>query len=87
MSSSYITPDELELLEGKDALTVYQFGDRDLNHYFCKTCGIYPFNEVVSVPATYEGPARPGYRRVNLGCIEGLDPFALQIDLIDGRSF
>ena len=87
MSSSYITPDDFDLLQGNDALSIYQFGDRALNHYFCKACGIHPFNEVTRVPPTYEGPARPGYRRVNLGCIDGLDPFALQIDIIDGRSF
>lgn len=87
MSSNYIGPDDFALLEGTDALSVYQFGDGYVNHLFCKTCGIAPFNAVTSVPPTYEGPARPGYRRVNLGCIEGLDPFALQIDIIDGRSF
>jgi hypothetical protein len=87
MSSRYFSPDELELLDGKEALTVYQFGDRDVNHCFCKTCGISPFNVVAKVPATYDGPARPGDRRVNLGCIEGLDPLALKIEIIDGRSF
>lgn len=87
MSSSYITPADFDLLEGEDALSVYRFGDGDVNHYFCRTCGICPFTGVASVPATYEGPARPGDRRVNLGCIEGLDPLALRIDLIDGRSF
>lgn len=87
MSSKYVTPDDFDLLEGKDALLVYQFDDKDVNHYFCKTCGICPFSGVASVPATYQGPAKPGYRRVNLGCIEGLDPLALEILIIDGRSF
>ncbi|MGZ6143474.1 MAG: GFA family protein [Myxococcales bacterium] len=87
MSSRYFTPDEFELLDGNEALTVYQFGDKDVNHCFCKTCGISPFNVVAGVPATYEGPAKPGDRRVNLGCIDGLDPLGLEIKLINGRSF
>ncbi len=87
MSSRYIPPDDFEHLEGTESLTLYQFGDRDVNHYFCKTCGICPFNGVASVPATYQGPAKPGYRRVNLGCIDGLDPLALEVSTVDGRSF
>jgi hypothetical protein len=87
MSSKYISPGDFECLEGKESLMMYQFGDRDVKHYFCKTCGVCPFMEVASVPATYQGPARPGDRRVNLGCIDSLDPLALEITVIDGRSF
>jgi hypothetical protein len=86
MSSEYIPPDAFEL-ERNESLTVYQFGDQDVYHYFCKTCGICPFNEVANLPATYEGRATVGGRRVNLGCIDGLDPLALRIEIIDGRSF
>jgi hypothetical protein len=87
MSSKYIPPGDFEELHGEESLTLYQFGDKDVSHYFCKTCGISPFNVVAGVPATYEGPAKPGDRRVNLGCIDGLDPLGLEIKLIDGRSF
>jgi hypothetical protein len=86
MSSEYIPPDAFELA-GEESLAVYQFGDKDVYHYFCKTCGICPFNGVASLPPTYRGRARVGDRRVNLGCIDGLDPLALEIQLIDGRSF
>jgi hypothetical protein len=87
MSSRYFPPGVFSEISGKESLTLYQFGDGDVNHYFCKTCGISPFNEVASVPANYEGPAKPGDRRVNLGCIDGLDPFTLEVSMIDGRSF
>lgn len=86
MSSEYLPPDAFEL-EGEAALAVYQFGDKSVCHYFCKTCGISPFNGVASLPANYRGPAKIGDRRVNLGCIDGLDPLALEIEIIDGRSF
>ena len=86
MSPEYIPADAFDV-EGKESLTLYQFGDKDMHHYFCKTCGISPFSSVANVPAGYEGRAKVGDRRVNLGCIEGLDPLTLPIRIIDGRSF
>jgi hypothetical protein len=87
MSPRYIPADDFEQLCGKESLTLYQFGDKDVSHYFCKTCGISPFSVVTGLPATYAGPAKLNDRRVNLGCIDGLDSLGLEINLIDGRSF
>lgn len=87
MSARYIAPEDFEAIEGGAFLSLYQFGDKDVNHYFCSKCGIYPFHVVAAVPAAYDGPAKPGYYRVNLGCVHDLDVFALDIDVIDGRSF
>ena len=78
MALAYVPPADIELLEGTDALEVYRFGDRMVNHHFCRICGIHPFHDTVE---------RPGFLRFNLGCIDGLDPLALEIALIDGRSF
>ena len=75
MSSRYFPPEDFELLEGKEHLTIYQFGDRLVNHAFCHRCGIYPF---------HDGTERPGHYRINLGCVDGLDPLALELTLIDG---
>ena len=86
MSSNYFRASEIEV-EGAENLGKYQFGDKDVNHLFCRTCGIFPFNTIASVPADYGGPARPGDYRLNLGCVEGLDVSALDIELVDGRSF
>ena len=77
MSPAYVPPSDIELLEGKDALEVYRFGDLTMNHYFCRTCGIHPFGEII----------RNGFLRFNLGCIEGIDPLAVEVELIDGRAF
>jgi hypothetical protein len=38
------------------------------------------------VPPGYEGPAKVGDYRVNLGCVHDLDALALPIEVIDGRS-
>ena len=78
MALAYVPPADIELLEGMDALAVYRFGDRMVNHYFCRTCGIHPFHDTSE---------RPGVLRFNLGCVKGLDPLALEVKLIDGRSF
>ena len=77
MSDIYF-PREAFTLEGKDALAVYIFGDRMMNHYFCKTCGIFPFSDAIENPGRY---------RVNLGCVDGVDALALEIRSIDGASY
>jgi hypothetical protein len=86
MSSDYIPPAAFEL-EGEGSLAVYQFGDRSMSHYFCKSCGICPFSAVASLPDGYQGRAQIGDRRVNLGCVDGLNALELAITMIDGRSF
>jgi hypothetical protein len=86
MSAEYHRPEDFEEIVGTEFLTIYRFGDGDMDHCFCRTCGISPYSVVRSVPPTYDGPAKPGYRRVNLGCLDDLDVFALSIEIIDGRS-
>lgn len=76
MSEDYIDPGKFKLLKGKEALSNYHWGDKDVNHYFCKVCGIYPFHDT-----TYE----PGKYRINLGCVDGLDPRKLKITQFDGK--
>ena len=78
MSARYYPPDAFEELAGLEALTVYRFGDQQVNHGFCSRCGISPFHDAVG---------KPGHYRINLGCLEGLDPLALPVEVIDGRSF
>jgi hypothetical protein len=78
MSAAYFGPEAFEQLVGREALRIYVFGDHDVNHFFCPTCGVYPFHEAT---------AKPGYYRVNLGCIDGLDVLALPVEILDGRAF
>lgn len=85
MSSRYLHPSDVAV-EGEERLALYQFGDKDLNHLFCRTCGISPFSTVASVPPDYEGPARPGDYRLNLGCVHDLDVLSLDIQVIDGKA-
>ena len=68
---------ELTIVEGEDSLTLYQFNTRVAKHYFCKHCGIYPFHQTRRDPARW---------RVNLGCLEGVDVYALEASVADGAS-
>jgi hypothetical protein len=75
VSSTYFPAEDFTPMEDLSVCSDYRFNDHDVNHLFCKRCGIYP----------YHGNASFGYR-VNLGCVEGLDPLALEISILDGRS-
>ena len=76
MTSEAVPPERFSYEAEEGALGLYQFGAKTAQHYFCKRCGIY----------TFHGTARkPGHYRVNLGCIEGMDPMALEWDLFDGK--
>lgn len=76
VSVQYVPAEDFEPPEDATILADYRWSDGVVNHLFCRRCGIYP----------YHGDAEHGYR-VNLGCVEDLDVFALEIDVIDGRSF
>ena len=52
------------LLSDPAALTEYQFHTRTARHYFCKTCGIYPF---------HRKRVAPDHFGVNVQCLEGVD--------------
>ena len=57
--------DGLEILEGEDLLTLYQFNTKVAKHYFCSQCGTYTFHQRRSDPDTYG---------VNVACL-GLNPY------------
>lgn len=67
----------LRLLSGEEALTLYQFNTRTAKHYFCKHCGIYPFHQTRKDPNLW---------RANIGCLDGVDPYALEASVADGAS-
>ncbi len=76
MSTMVFEREELNIEANDDALGLYQFGARTAKHFFCKHCGIYPFNETARVPGKY---------RVNLGCIDEIDATSLPFEVFDGR--
>ena len=75
---TYADENDLRIVEGEDALTLYQFHTMQAKHYFCKVCGIYTFHRTRRFPDKYG---------VNIGCLEGVDPYSFEPELIDGASF
>ena len=70
--------DGLELLEGEDRLTLYQFNTGVAKHYFCSVRGIYTHHRRRS---------NPNELGVNVACLEGVSPFDFACVIVnDGVS-
>lgn len=57
--------ENLKVLQGVDALTLYQWGGKTARHHFCKFCGIYMY---------HNQRANPAHVGVNLGAFDGVNP-------------
>jgi len=77
MTSQMIPPEKFTIDAEEGALGLYQFGIKTAKHYFCKHCGIYTFHETAR---------KIGHFRANIGCIDGVDTFALEADVFDGKN-
>lgn len=75
MTPFVIAPQHFHIDAEPGALGLYQFGAGTARHHFCTRCGIYTFHVTARVPDHY---------RANLGCIEGVDTFSLDVELFDG---
>lgn len=58
--------DSVRVVQGDDALSMYQFATRTARHYFCRHCGIYTHHQ------RFSNPAETG---INFGCIDGEKPW------------
>ncbi|WP_397448735.1 GFA family protein [Pseudomonas sp. NA-150] len=58
----------IRIVQGEDALKLYQFNTHIARHYFCGHCGIYTHHQRRSNPDQY------GY---NVGCLEGVNPYLI----------
>ena len=68
--------DQLRILAGADRLATYQFNTRVAKHHFCPSCGIYTHHQRRSHPDLYS---------FNVGCLEGVDPFEVEVvTVMDG---
>ena len=72
-----VAPESVRLISGQDVLATYQFNTRVARHWFCRTCGIYPFHQTRK---------DRGLWRANVGCLHGVDPYALESSISDGAS-
>ncbi len=74
-----VEPSDFELLAGENFLHKYQFNTKTVDHYFCKRCGIFTFFH-----SRYGGE---DVYVVNVGCLEGVDPYSMQPRLVDGIAY
>jgi len=69
---------DLNITEGSDILSVYQFNTNTAKHYFCSICGIYTHHQRRSNPKLYA---------INIACLQGVDPFVLKsVPVLDGED-
>lgn len=57
-------PGGIEIVQGEDNLTLYQWGTKTAEHYFCKTCGNY----------THHRRRGSDEFAVNLAALDDVDP-------------
>ena len=65
------------LLQGAEALRLYQFHTMTAKHYFCDICGIYPFHRKRVTPDHYG---------INVNCLEGFDPAGIPVRATVGAA-
>ncbi|KAK9814686.1 hypothetical protein WJX72_009805 [[Myrmecia] bisecta] len=67
-----------ELLEGKDKLTLYQFGTRTAKHYFCSVCGVVSF---------YVPRSNPDGYAVTVACVKPNTIRSITVNKFDGEHW
>jgi hypothetical protein len=67
----------LRLLTGDDALAEYRFHTMTARHFFCRTCGIYPF---------HRKRVTPDYFGVNVFCLDGFDATGIPVRATVGAT-
>jgi hypothetical protein len=77
LMSPTFSVDDLQINDGTDALTIFQFNTPIAQRFFCKVCGIYPFHQTRKDPQAW---------RVNIGCLDGVHSYALESNVVDGAG-
>ena len=66
-----------KLLSGEASLTEYRFHTMTARHFFCKTCGIYPF---------HRKRVTPDYFGINVFCLNDFEPSGIAVRQTKGAS-
>lgn len=56
---------DVEIVQGAQNLTLYQWGSKTAKHWFCRTCGIYAHHQRRSDPTQYG---------INVAILDGINP-------------
>lgn len=68
---------EFELLDGHESLTEYQFHTATAQHFFCTTCGIYPF---------HRKRVTPDHFGINVGCLSDFQSTGITVRETNGSE-
>ena len=69
---------ELEVTEGQEHLSLYEWNTKKAKHYFCSRCGIYTHHQRRAAPDEF------GF---NVACIAGVDITELgEVPMTDGTA-
>ena len=73
---SFVGPDDLKIIKGKEFIKLYQFHSNIAKHFFCSNCGIH----------THANPrSNPNINMINIACLEGVNPFEYkEVNVNDG---
>jgi hypothetical protein len=77
-----VGPADFRLLQGEEALSVYEFGPKQIQHLFCRTCGVKSF-------ARGGGPDGSKFVAIMVSCLDQVpDAELAQVPIIhiDGRN-
>jgi len=78
MTDFVMPPEDLTItVKEEGSLGLYEFGTKAAHHFYCKSCGIYPFHQTARFLDQY---------RVNLGCVDDIDELSLEMNLFDGKG-
>ena len=69
--------DQFRLLSGESSLVEYQFHTMTARHFFCRSCGIYPF---------HRKRVTPDCLGINVSCLHDFDPTGIPVRLAAGAS-
>lgn len=68
------------LIRGEEATTSYFFNRHNIEHRFCKTCGVQPFGYG-------KGPDGSEMAAINVRTLEDVEPWTWSAKRVDGRSY
>ena len=69
-----VSPENFQLIEGAEQLSLYQFDTKEAKHYFCKVCGIHPFSNPRAARDMFS---------INVRCLDDFDLATEQYDVVD----
>jgi hypothetical protein len=69
-----------KLLSGEESLTTYLFNKKNIQHIFCKTCGVSSFGKGTMPDGTQMAA-------INIRCLDDFEKIKVPIRQVDGKSF